>query len=516
MRIVNDRRGVVAVLVAIVLPIIIGFMGLGFDAVRGMLVQQRIQQSVDAASLAGASSLATEDERRTLAENVFASNYGTGFLAPPVEPVITFSNDGEITVTGSATFDTYFMRLFKTNSLEINASSRSRRALLDIEVALVVDISGSMYANAGNGMTRIEALRAAAADLVDIMEQNKPSGTRLRFAIVPYNVVVNIGTANTAYVTGTNHALFAGTNWVGCVQERAVPDHISDRYDSLATDSSGRWHAYIWPPEPNTPAGSCNNPGQGGNGSYETVDPEQAKPAFTVSTQGPNLNCPRQPIKPLTDNLTTVRQSIRYLYAAYNKGTVIAPGVSWGLRVLSPSAPFTEGAAYSPGTRKIMIVLTDGEQINDGKAPNCPTAQNSGTPYQFDPASFGMSGSRLQTNGPADIWTAYGYLEDSQPFSGLTSSTGVSYTGKSAVEQFDLLLIDACKAVKDAGAAVDGAIEVFTVTFGNDAGPSTSVSNAMRACATDDDHYQHAPNTNKLRDAFGDIAKQISKVRLSG
>ena len=46
--------------------------------------------------------------------------------------------------------------------------------------------------------------------------------------------------------------------------------------------------------------------------------------------------------------------------------THVAEGVGWGLRVISPGAPFTEGVDYSDeDITKAMVLLTDGENTFD-------------------------------------------------------------------------------------------------------------------------------------------------------
>ena len=46
--------------------------------------------------------------------------------------------------------------------------------------------------------------------------------------------------------------------------------------------------------------------------------------------------------------------------------THVAEGVGWGLRVISPGEPFTEGVEYSnEDITKAMVLLTDGENTFD-------------------------------------------------------------------------------------------------------------------------------------------------------
>ena len=61
-------------------------------------------------------------------------------------------------------------------------------------------------------------------------------------------------------------------------------------------------------------------------------------------TRGPNRGCPT-PIVPLTTNESTVQTNIAAMRHWSGGGTNQAEGLAWGWRVLSPTAPFTEGVA---------------------------------------------------------------------------------------------------------------------------------------------------------------------------
>ncbi len=65
------------------------------------------------------------------------------------------------------------------------------------------------------------------------------------------------------------------------------------------------------------------------------------------------------PIMALTTNIASARSYAKTMTPAGN--TNITIGIQWGMEVLSPTAPFTEGAAFNDKTvNKYMIVLTDG------------------------------------------------------------------------------------------------------------------------------------------------------------
>src|SRR5262249_2652654 len=106
---------------------------------------------------------------------------------------------------------------------------------------------------------------------------------------------------------------------------------------------------------------------------------------------GPNYNCAASPILPLTNVKSSVTSAISAMAAGGN--TVIPEGIAWGWRVLSPGAPFTEGAAYSDsGTIKFLILLTDGEN-NVGGASNHHDASS------YSAFGFAASGHLGNVNG---------------------------------------------------------------------------------------------------------------------
>ena len=97
---------------------------------------------------------------------------------------------------------------------------------------------------------------------------------------------------------------------------------------------------------------------------YGTVANKAAIASFNVQTNGgtypsgPNFNCTTDAVVPLTND--TVKTAIGNMAA--DGTTNITAGLMWGWRMLSPTAPFTEGRAYSVGdNKKILILMTDGE-----------------------------------------------------------------------------------------------------------------------------------------------------------
>ena len=169
----------------------------------------------------------------------------------------------------------------------------------------------------------------------------------------------------------------------------------------------------------------------------------------------------------MTYKRANVEAGITAMIAAGN--TLIAEGVAWGWRALSPTEPFTKVEAstsfpadtistyHHPRWLKIMVVMTDGD--NDLSA-GLDTLN--GTTY----TSYGRGKETLADN-------RFGTTSDS------------SIMGK-----LDDAMTAACTQAKAEG------IELYVTSFGS--GVSTATRAKLQACATDADNYQHATSSADL------------------
>lgn len=514
----SSASGNAASMFALALAPILAATGAAVD--YSMLASQksRLQAAADAAALAVAA--APPDApglRMQLARKVVLGNFDTGGAASSVDVAFTEPQPGFYRVDASAQAPMTFMQIFGISQATIHASAQSQTASGGgtVEVAMAVDVSGSMRAtDMGGGAMRIDILKQVANTMVDTLSARLPS-SRLKFATIPFNTNVNIGRTNTAYVTGNNHPLFTGTSWAGCVLERSPPNHLSTGYDGSASPATGKFRAFIAPPEPDSfsaSAGSCVNRSNGTNTGYFHV--QETDPTFPMGpmTNGPNFNCVRHVMQPLTNSVTDVKSKINSLSAEGNWGTIVTPGLMWALRALTPDAPFPGAAPFSSSNKKVIIALTDGEQVTDSPNyvgapfPTCTTNVNTVTPYSFNPADIGLTGRTL-TQGPADIFNAYGYIRDSDPFN-------INPTNSTQVDAYlDTMLLQACDLAKS-----KPNVEIFTIAVSNRAGPDTRAYTTMSRCASDDAHFFYAPDHAALATAFDGIANRVapmSRVRLT-
>src|SRR5262249_34890230 len=82
---------------------------------------------------------------------------------------------------------TTLMKIAGIGNIDLSVSSQITRNSVNLEVALALDITGSM---AG---TRIADLKIAAKDLIDLVVQDSQSPTYSKVALIPYSNAVNVG-----------------------------------------------------------------------------------------------------------------------------------------------------------------------------------------------------------------------------------------------------------------------------------------------------------------------------------
>ena len=118
------------------------------------------------------------------------------------------------------------MRVFGHDTMTVSARAVIQRETTGMELALVMDNTGSMY---GSGVHR--HVQTAAVDLVDILYGDETVIDNLWVSLVPYVASVNIGPSRTDWLNvrpiGCRPRLSAtlptSAPWKGCVMAQAYP-----------------------------------------------------------------------------------------------------------------------------------------------------------------------------------------------------------------------------------------------------------------------------------------------------
>ena len=233
-RLARDVRGNVAMLFGLSLPVLILMTFGGVDIHRISTVRVNLQDALDAAALAAARSPYTEDEDL---QRVGLAALKANLQAYPhvtlEEGLTSFSLDDEDVVIADARVQvkTLVANIFlppygqmMDDYMPVGSHSEVDRSSRNIEVALVLDVTGSM---AGQ---RIIDLKAAAKELVDIIVQPVQSPYYSRLALVPYSMGVNLGSdANAARAApiGASNVTGAVMNLAGT--PKAITGATDDR-----------------------------------------------------------------------------------------------------------------------------------------------------------------------------------------------------------------------------------------------------------------------------------------------
>lgn len=237
----RDERGSVAVWVGIALTVFIGSAGMAVDTARGYMVKARLSQALDAAALAGAKSLGSDNVDSDI-NMFFAANFPAGDLDATVDGphITTDAETNTVSVNAKATIDSTLMSVLGFETITVGAAATAVRGLNGLDVVIAIDMSGSMCMPC----TKIEAAETAAKTLIDTLyaDPNPKSVTLngidyslLNIGMVPWNAKVNVrynaAISNAPYDPGATSALTISPAFVnpvtGVTQNEVYVTNIS-------------------------------------------------------------------------------------------------------------------------------------------------------------------------------------------------------------------------------------------------------------------------------------------------
>ena len=521
---IKDKRGAIAMIFALAaIPIILS-MGAAIDFARVYVAKAQLGEALDKAALAVAVSTdKTDAQILDIFTGYFEANLRSDRIAAAGTPILT-RTDAQVTITASATIETLFLKISPIgdfNEIEITGTSTVNIERTGLEVALVLDNTGSMQFGTP---ARIDSLRDAATDLVDILFGDEENPDRLRIALVPFGATVNIGQGLEQFVRfpvpDNIYPPTVDNKWKGCVEARVAPNDVLDNFIE-GDPTEGEWDPYYWENEPtfrirssrvrddvcvntwwteSTPLNVQpreNRPGPTGRSGDTLADfathPDGPGTFINLDiepepTQGPNKACP-DPVIPLTNNKAQLQAAIDQMQPWEGNGTMAHLGAVWGWRALSPGAPFEQGLPFGDETnRKAIIILTDGQNLVSQQTA-------------FISACSQGQGAFTAVNPRYDShYTAYGYTSQGR--------LGADTDPNAINNELDARFAQVCENMKN----LPNPIEIFTITFDLD-NPDTQ--QLFRECATDESKYFNSPDAAALSAAFTAIGAELSNLRIS-
>ena len=213
-----DRRGNVALIFGLSLPVMVLMTVGGVDIHRASTVRVNLQDALDASALAAARSPYTDpaDIQRVGMDALRANltNYPNIILRED-RTTFVLNEDQVVVADGSVDVKTLVANIFlppygqfMDDYLPVGAHSEVNRSSKNLEVSLVLDITGSM------GGSKIRDLKSAATELVTMIVQDLQTPYYSKMAIVPYSNSVNLGSyANSARGTPTGSLDITNADW---------------------------------------------------------------------------------------------------------------------------------------------------------------------------------------------------------------------------------------------------------------------------------------------------------------
>ncbi len=184
----KNRSGAFAMQFALMAVPLCVCTGLAIDGGRAFLARFELASALDAAALAVGSTIQADADLNAVAAKFVEMNFKTQHDEPVKLELVT--DDESAVLKGEVTINTFFMPLIGQPYVTVSAESEVRRGGNSVEVALALDVTGSM---AG---TRIVGLQDAAKVLIDEVVSTQQSPYFSKAAIVPWSQSVFVGTTH--------------------------------------------------------------------------------------------------------------------------------------------------------------------------------------------------------------------------------------------------------------------------------------------------------------------------------
>lgn len=324
---IDDTRGSVTLLFALASLVLFVSIGLAIDSARYNNLASKMQDSLDAATLAGAKLM---DDDSISDEQVIAATHDY-YKATMVHAGIPTISKQKLTVNvdrptstvrarADAVVPSYFGRLAKSSpTVPISRLSNVVYEMDRVELAMVLDITGSMNTN-----NKLADMKVAAKDVVDLLFADAINDRAVRVALAPYSASVNAG--GLAAMVGMN----------------SPPDSVAPNSDTCVIERTGFNAA--------TDAAA--------------VGPDRL-PNVTTMPYG-YYSCPSAPVVPLLgkDSASTLHAAIDgYTGDGATAGHI---GTAWGWYLLSQDwkdvfPTESKPSDYNdPKVNKSILIMTDG------------------------------------------------------------------------------------------------------------------------------------------------------------
>ncbi|MDG4647415.1 pilus assembly protein TadG-related protein [Roseibacterium sp. SDUM158017] len=480
---VHREDGTITTFALLIFVLMVAVGGIAVDIMRYETQRAQLQYTLDRAVLAAAS-VTQPLNPVDVVENYFdVSGLQNYRLNVNVDQGVNYRR---VNAYAELEINTLFMHMFGVRVLTSPAEGAAEEIIPNVEVSLVLDVSGSMRFNDEDGMPRIDRLRPAARSFVTrVLEGDRFETTTI--SIVPYAGQVNPGSAIFNSAGGTRMYVEyqdADGNTVTELRDHPRSSCIeldTSDFSSPAIPQGGSFaqvpHFHNW---------AIDNP---------TMDWGWC-PLEGDSSVGENSSA----IYYLSNSETVLHNYIDRMRLHDGTGThygmlwgmwLLDPGSNWAVQQLSSAgivpAEFNDRPATydDPETLKVVVLMTDGN-ITD----------------QIRPNFIDRTQAPISATDTGDI-----FLNHTEELAHQSSSGDCNGQGCRTTSSYRNQNLQNFYAACDTARAND--IIVFTIAF--DAGSNGETE--MRNCASSPAHYYDVRGS-ELDAAFQSIAGAINQLRL--
>ena len=291
----NRDAGVAPMLALAALPLF-GFAGAGIDFSRAASARTAMLAALDATAL-----MMSKDAQTLSGADLMQKSttyFNAQFNHPEVENVQLsheFSSVQQgsfaLKLSASGSVKTMFTKLLGHSEIPLSASSEVLWGIKRLNLALVLDNTGSMASS-----NKMSNLKSAAHNLLTTLQNAAKQPEDIKVSIVPFATDVNVGTG------------YVDASWIDWTEWEAANGTCTST--SYKSKSSCESHGKVWTPKPHSHWNGC---------VWDRDQNNDVNSAATVAGAPATLfrahqasNCPPAPMLPLSNDWAALHAKSRH------------------------------------------------------------------------------------------------------------------------------------------------------------------------------------------------------------
>ena len=318
----QNERGQFAVMFAISSLVVTMASGVALDTARLYSAKTKLNNAMDAAVLATTRDLTTgviaeEDAEDAVGDFLYANMDANGVsgVSVKIDDIDIDPSNKTLEIDAHLMLPMTLTAIAGWNEVKVATTSKAMYGDDNIEIAMALDVTGSMGGSISGASSKMAALKKAAKAGFTTFFEKESSKDRIRIGLVPYSASVN--------VTPVLSKIEVLGDTQGCVVERTDAERYTDDF------------------------ASGTNPVRG------------------IDLPTSSSRCPSNEIVPLTNDIDVLNSTID----SFGTGGTTAGhvGIAWARYMLSANwnkawpTNSQSASASAKGTKKYAVIMTDGE-----------------------------------------------------------------------------------------------------------------------------------------------------------